>query len=135
MLVRFGHCCNPVPGDEIAGYITRGRGVTVHKADCVNILNCEPERRINVSWADEDMGAFSARLRIIAYDRPGLLGEITVYVSDAGAPVTAVSGRLNKNGTCIILMVVKVSSKEQLNQVLLKIRKRPDVIEAHRTAG
>ena len=135
MLVRFGHCCNPVPGDEIVGYITRGRGVTVHKADCVNIINCEPERRINVSWAEEDIGAFSARLRIVAYDRPGLLGEITVYVSDAGAPVTAVSGRLNKNGTCIILMVVKVASKEQLNQVLLKIRKRPDVIEAHRTAS
>ncbi|MGI6214603.1 MAG: RelA/SpoT family protein, partial [Christensenellales bacterium] len=135
MLVRFAHCCNPVPGDEIAGYVTRGRGVTVHKADCANIINSEPERKINVSWAEEELGEFNAKLRIIAYDHPSLLGEITVYVSDAGAPVTAVSVKLNKNGTCVINMVVKVSSREQLSQVLTKIRKRSDVIEAHRTAS
>ncbi len=133
MLVRFAHCCNPVPGDEIAGYITRGRGVTVHKADCANIINCEPERKIKVSWAEEEIGEFSVKLRIIAYDHPSLLGEITVYVSDAGTPVTAVSVKLNKNGTCAINMVVQVSSREQLNQLLTKIRKRSDIIEAHRT--
>ena len=81
MLVRFAHCCNPVPGDEIAGYVTRGRGVTVHKADCANIINSEPERKINVSWAEEELGEFNAKLRIIATTTRASLGEITVYVS------------------------------------------------------
>lgn len=135
MLVRFAHCCNPVPGDDIVGYITRGRGVTVHKADCVNAFNSEPERRVQVSWAKSDMGVFNASLRIIAYDHPSLLGEITVYVSDAGAPVTAVSVKVNKNGIVTIHMIVQVNSKEQLQQVLTKVRKRTDVIEAFRTAS
>ena len=98
MLVRFAHCCNPVPGDEILGYITRGRGVTVHTSDCVNAINSEPERAISVSWAEEGTGSFNASVRIVAYDHPSLLGEITVYVSDMGSPVTAVSMRSNRTG-------------------------------------
>jgi GTP pyrophosphokinase len=81
------------------------------------------------------MGVFNASLRIIAYDHPSLLGEITVYVSDAGAPVTAVSVKVNKNGIVTIHMIVQVNSKEQLQQVLTKVRKRTDVIEAFRTAS
>lgn len=135
MLVRFAHCCNPVPGDEIVGYITRGRGVTVHKSDCVNAINSEPERAIQVSWAEEGTGSFNAAVRIVAYDHPSLLGEITVYVSDMGAPVTAVSMRSNKNGTVTIHMVLQVSSKEQLRQTLLKVQKRSDVLEAYRSVS
>ncbi len=135
MLVRFAHCCNPVPGDEIVGYITRGRGVTVHKADCVNAINSESERKVQVSWAEQETGSFNASLRIIAYDHPSLLGEITVYVSDSGAPVTAVSVKLNRNGTCTIHMILQVAGKEQLQQVLTKLRKRTDVIDAYRTAS
>ncbi len=135
MLVRFGHCCNPVPGDEIVGYITRGRGVTVHKADCVNAINSEKERMVKVSWAEQDKATFNASLRIIAYDHPSLLGEITVYVADVGTPVNAVSVKVNRNGTCTIHMIIQVSSKDQLQQVLTKLRKRSDVIDAHRTAN
>lgn len=135
MLVRFAHCCNPVPGDEIVGYITRGRGVTVHKVDCVNAINSEEERMVGVSWAEEEAGVFNASIRIIAYDHPGLLGEMTIYVADTGTPVTAVSVRVNKNGTCTIHMVIQVSSKEQLHQVVLKLKRRSDVIDAYRTAS
>lgn len=135
MLVRFGHCCNPVPGDDIIGYITRGRGVTVHKSDCVNAINSEDERMVQVSWAEQDKATFNASLRIIAYDHPSLLGEITVYVSDVGTPVTAVSVKINRNGTCTIHMIIQVSSKEQLQQVLTRLRKRSDVIDAYRTAS
>ncbi|NLC32366.1 MAG: bifunctional (p)ppGpp synthetase/guanosine-3',5'-bis(diphosphate) 3'-pyrophosphohydrolase, partial [Clostridiales bacterium] len=135
MLVRFAHCCNPVPGDEITGYITRGRGVTVHKADCVNAINSEPERSIGVSWADEGTGIFNAAVRIVAYDHPSLLGEITVFVSDLGAPVSAVSMKANKNGTMTIHMVLQVGSKEQLRQAVSRIQKRSDVLEAYRSVS
>ena len=135
MLVRFAHCCNPVPGDEIVGYITRGRGVTVHKSDCVNAINSEPERAVRVSWAEEGTGTFSASVRIVAYDHPSLLGEITVFVSDMGAPVSAVSMRANKNGTVTIHMVLQVSSKEQLRQAVTRIQKRSDVLEAFRSVS
>ncbi len=135
MLVRFAHCCNPVPGDEIIGYITRGRGVTVHKSDCINAINSEPERAVRVSWADEGTGTFSASIRIVAYDHPSLLGEITVFVSDMGAPVSAVSMRANKNGTVTIHMVLQVMSKEQLRQAVMRIQKRSDVLEAYRSVS
>lgn len=135
MLVRFAHCCNPVPGDDIVGYITRGRGVTVHKADCFNIQSFETERRIGVSWAEEEKGEFSAGLRIIAYDHAGVLGELTVFVSDSDTPVTAVSAKMNRNGTINLHMIVKVSSKGQLNQVVTRLKNRADVLDAYRTTN
>ena len=135
MLVRFARCCNPVPGDDIVGYITRGRGVTVHKADCVNALYTEPERQVGVSWATENTGRFNTTLQIMAYDHDNLLGEITNYVQDTGAPISAISGKVNKNKTCTITMVVQVESREQLDTVLRRIQKRADVIEAFRVGG
>ena len=85
MLVRFAHCCNPVPGDEIVGYVTRGRGVTVHKSDCVNAINSEPERAIQVSWADEGTGTFNAAVRIVAYDHPACWAKSPSLCPDMGA--------------------------------------------------
>ena len=135
MLVRFAKCCNPVPGDDIVGYITRGRGVTVHKADCVNAQYTEPERKVNVSWAQEGSGRFNTTIHIIAYDRPSLLGELTVFVQDCGVPITAMSVKINKNKTCTIHMVVQVESREKLDQVLRRVQKRADVIEAFRAGA
>lgn len=132
MLVRFARCCNPVPGDDIVGYITRGRGVTVHKADCINAQHCEPERAVRVSWAEEGVGRFNTTIQVIAYDHPSLLGELTVFVQDGGAPISAMSVKISKNKTCTIQMEVQVESREKLDAVLARIRKRPDVIEAFR---
>lgn len=135
MLVRFARCCNPVPGDDIVGYITRGRGVTIHKTDCINALYTEPERQVGVSWAMENTGRFNTTLQVMAYDHDNLLGEITNYVQDTGAPISAISGKVNKNKTCTITMVVQVESREQLDAVLRRIQKRADVIEAFRVGG
>ena len=135
MLVRFARCCNPVPGDDIVGYITRGRGVTIHKADCINALYTEPERQVGVSWAMENAGRFKTTLQIMAYDHDNLLGELTNYVQDTGAPISAISGKVNKNKTCTITIVVQVESREQLDAVLRRIQKRADVIEAFRVGG
>ena len=135
MLVRFAKCCNPVPGDDIVGYITRGRGVTVHKADCVNALHTEPERAIPVSWANEDAGTFSANIQIICYDHTSLLGEITNYIEDMGIPLTAIAVKINKNKTCNITTTLQVKSREQLDSALLKLQRRSDVIEAYRSVN
>ncbi len=134
MLVRFGQCCNPVPGDEIIGYITRGRGVTVHKADCVNAINAEPERQINVSWAHEDTGNFNAGLRVIVYDSPNILGEMMMYIANAGTPVAAGSQEEVKKGMRRLHLVIQVTSKEQVRAVIARLQKRSDVLEAYRSA-
>ena len=135
MLIRFARCCNPVPGDDIVGYITRGRGVTVHKADCVNALHSEPERAVPVSWAAEELGVFSANVVIICYDHNSLLGEITNFIQDQGIPLTALSVKLNKNKTCTITATIQVKSREQLDASLMKLQRRSDVIEAYRSAS
>ena len=93
MLVRFAHCCNPVPGDEIVGYITRGRGVAVHKADCINALSFEPERMVEVSWANTE-SEFRAGLQIVAYDRDGLLADLAVLMGTMKAPIESVSAKI-----------------------------------------
>ncbi|MBE5775932.1 MAG: bifunctional (p)ppGpp synthetase/guanosine-3',5'-bis(diphosphate) 3'-pyrophosphohydrolase [Clostridiales bacterium] len=133
MLVRFAKCCSPVPGDDIVGYITRGRGVTVHKADCVNALHTEPERAVSVAWADSDVGTFTSNIQIICYDHPSLLGELVAFFDDVNLPITAMSVKVNKNKTVTITMTVNVVSREQLDNALKKLHRRSDIIEAWRS--
>lgn len=134
MLVRFARCCNPVPGDEIVGYITRGRGVTVHKADCLNATNSEQERMVEVSWADTEAGAaFNASIHIIAYDHVSLLGELALFIGSMDVPIMAVSAkRDDKRKTSVITMVIQVKSKDQLDKVLKLLQNRSDIIEIYR---
>ena len=135
MLVRFAHCCNPVPGDDIVGYITRGRGVTVHKSDCVNALHTESERAIPVSWAQSGAGSFAAHIQLICYDHPALLGELTAFVGEMNVPLTAMAVKLNKNKTCSITMTMQVTSREQLDSAIRKLQRRSDVVEAYRSVS
>lgn len=134
MLVRFARCCNPVPGDEIIGYITRGRGVTVHKADCINATNSEQERMVEVSWADTDASTtFNASINIIAYDHVSLLGELALYIGNMDVPIVAVSAKRDeKKKTSNIVMVIQVKSREQLDRVLGQLHKRSDIVEVYR---
>ena len=134
--VRFGKCCNPVPGDDIVGYITRGRGVTIHKADCVNAHSGEEERRVNVAWAEESSGQFEASIQVIAYDHVSLLGELAMYIGELNVPIRAVSAKVDdKKGTSTIGMTLSVSSREQVDKVIRQLQKRQDVIEVYRSAG
>ena len=137
MLVRFARCCNPVPGDEIIGYITHGRGVTVHKADCINATNSEQERMVEVSWADNETNAeFNASINIIAYDHVSLLGELALFIGNMNVPIVAVSAKRDeKKKTSVITMVVQVKSKEQLDQVFKQLHKRSDIIEVYRASS
>lgn len=134
--IRFGHCCNPVPGDEIVGYITRGRGVTIHKADCTNARSGEEERRVHVCWAEESSGQFEASIQVIAYDHVSLLGELATYIGELNVPIRAVSAKVDdKKGISTIGMTLSVSSREQVDRVIRQLQKRQDIIEVYRSAG
>lgn len=136
MLVRFAKCCNPVPGDDIVGYITRGRGVTIHKTDCVNAAAGEAERTVEVSWAEQNAGKFDACIQIIAYDHVSLLGELALFIGDMNVPITAVSAKSNpKTKTSAITLVIQVSSREQVDKVIRQLQKRSDVVEVFRSGS
>ena len=134
--VRFGRCCSPVPGDDIVGYITRGRGVTIHKSDCVNAINGEVERRVNVTWADTDTGSFCATMKVVAYDHAGLLVEIASCIGEMNVPIKAVSTQLDdKNHIATFRFVLEVKSRDQMDKVVKFLRRKSDVIDVFRTQG
>ena len=132
MLVRFARCCNPVPGDEIIGYITRGRGVTVHKADCINMIHAEPERMVEVSWNSAAESKFSAGIRIVAYYHEGLLGDLAVLIASMDAPIESVTAKAHKDGTATITLQVQTQSRAQLDKMIRSLQKRADIIEVFR---
>ena len=135
MLVRFAHCCNPVPGDDIVGYITRGRGVSVHRADCINLKDASMEglRMIEVTWNTGAASAFNADLQLIAYDRSGLIASLTTMLAGMNIPLMAISARSTKNKTSVINLTVEVKNKEQLATVMKQFEKNPDIIETYRS--
>ena len=134
--VRFARCCSPVPGDDIVGYITRGRGVTIHKAECVNAINGEKERQIDVAWADTDVGSFAASIKVVAYDHVSLLGEIATYIGEMNVPIKAVSAQAeDKTKTSTIKLVLEVHSRDQMDKVIKQLRKKSDIIDVYRTQG
>ncbi|MDD6050638.1 MAG: DUF5913 domain-containing protein, partial [Clostridiales bacterium] len=131
--VRFARCCSPVPGDDIVGYITRGRGVTIHKADCVNALSGEMERRIPVEWAEEDVGAFTASIRVVAYDKPNLLVSVASVFGDMNINIKTVSNSLDEKTRIVTFrFVVEVKSREQMDKAVKQLMKKTDVIDVFR---
>jgi GTP pyrophosphokinase len=137
LLVRFAKCCNPVPGDEIIGFITRGRGVTIHRADCNNFERNDdtPNRFIEVAWNIDKDQTFTTDIQIIAPDRKGLLGEVTILISEAKLVVTGVNAKITKNNVAIINLTIEIPNIDQLDKVINKIRSMPDVIEVKRMKG
>lgn len=138
ILVRFAKCCNPVPGDDIIGYITRGRGVTIHRADCTNFEKTEDanNRFIKVAWDNRGKQAsYASEIQIIAPDRKGLLGEITVLISEFNLIVTGVNAKLTKNNMAIINLQVEINDSEQLVKLIKKIQNMPEIIEVKRVTS
>ena len=135
--VRFGKCCSPVPGDDIVGFITRGRGVTIHKADCVNVLRGEAERRVQVAWADGDTGTgFCVSIKIVAYDHTNLLIELATIIGDANVPIKTVNTELDeKNRIATFRFVLEVKSREQMDKLVKLLQRKTDVIDVFRVQG
>ncbi|WP_088548921.1 RelA/SpoT family protein [Paenibacillus aquistagni] len=136
LLVRFARCCNPVPGDDIVGYVTRGRGVSVHRADCLNlpqeIEGEEAERIIEVEWEDSNEANYSVDIEITGMDRRGFLNEVLQVVSESKTNIAAVSGRSDKNKLALIHMTVLIRNTEHLQSVVEKIKRVKDVYTVQR---
>ena len=134
--VHLSKCCHPVPGDEIIGYVTRGRGITIHRTDCINVLNfpaVERERLIPAEWSDANSsGSFNAHIRVVANNRIGLLIDISAILTDAGRDVKFIDSRTDKNGKAILNFEFEVENKEQLVKIANKIRSVKDVLEVNR---
>ncbi len=134
-LVKLSKCCNPVPGDDIVGYITRGRGVSIHRADCKNLKDLfedEESRMIDVYWYTEKEVAYNVDIEVFANDRSGLLADIIAQISNAKTKLIAVNCRANKERIAITEVTVEVENLEQLNDVLKAIRKVDSVYEVKR---
>lgn len=135
LLTRMATCCKPVPGDDIIGFITRGKGISVHRRDCRNIkAEDEPERLVPLQWGRTSNQNYPVTIRVEAYDREGLLRDVATVVSEEKLNITGASVDTDKNGngTATILTTVELNSLQQLSRLLSKIEKIKDVISAAR---
>lgn len=140
MAVRFSKCCNPVPGDEIVGFVTRGRGMSIHRTDCVNMLHlsaAERERLIDAEWegAGDNGGQYLAELKMYAHDRQGLLMDISKIFTEAKLDVKSMNVRTSKKGTATLDMGFIVHGRDELNMVIDKLRQVEGVLDIERTAS
>ena len=133
LLVRFANCCSPIPGDEISGYVTRGKGVTVHRATCPSVLSEKDiERLIEVEWEVVAQQTYPITVRVEAIDRPGLLNDITNVVAEAKVNIVAASVTTHPDGTASLTATLKVTSLQQLSKVLGRIESVRDVTSVTR---
>lgn len=134
--VRFAKCCNPVPGDDIVGYVTMGRGVSVHRADCPNVKNSkENDRFLEVEWDVEKKASYSAEIQIRAIDRFGLLAEIALKMNEEGLSVISLNARTNRDRVVLVNMVLEIHDIDQLEGVINKIKKIRNVIDVYRVTS
>ena len=133
-LVKLSKCCNPLPGDEIIGYITKGRGVSVHRKDCVNVkdLLTEENRIIDVKWYEEAKENYNVTLEVLANDRKGLLVDILNTVKETKANLMGVSTKTTKERIAIMDIDLEVENIEELNKVIRNIKKVDSVYEVRR---
>jgi GTP pyrophosphokinase len=122
ILIKFGKCCQPVPGDPIIGYITQGYGVTVHRASCLNALRSSPERQIEVEWNTGAAESYPAKIQIVSYDRMGLLADLVGSISKLGANILNASSDTKENKTVESLFTIAVADTGHLNRILDAIR-------------
>ena len=136
LLTTMGKCCNPAPGDQIIGYITRGRGATIHRQDCPNVLrlrSSDRERIVRVDWGTQ-VHTYPVPIRISAYDRQGLMGDVSNLLNDEGVNIVDVKVAVNRS-LADLRLIVEVQDIAQLSKILTKLENVPNVTEAHRISG
>ncbi|MCG3089219.1 RelA/SpoT family protein [Sporosarcina cyprini] len=136
LLIRLSKCCNPIPGDEIVGFITKGRGVSVHRADCPNVHTAEEEDRlIDVEWAVSPTSTkkeFQVDIEVTAFDRQGLLNEVMMVVADTKTPMVAVSGKADRDKIARINMTIKITDIAHLQRIVDRIKQIRDIYSVQR---
>ncbi|MCQ2520105.1 MAG: bifunctional (p)ppGpp synthetase/guanosine-3',5'-bis(diphosphate) 3'-pyrophosphohydrolase [Lachnospiraceae bacterium] len=138
--VRFSKCCSPVPGDEIVGFITRGRGISIHRSDCVNLASLPEHDRVRIieaEWQHQEStsGKFPAEIRIYATNRNGLLADISRVLTENNIGIISLSTRTNKQEMVTMVTSFEIESKEELTRIVDKIRSVPSVVDIERTRG
>ena len=136
MVVRFARCCTPLPGDDLIGYVTRGRGVSIHRKDCPNIgdLLMDPERVVRAEWANNAKSSYTATIQVVADERTGLLMDVSQVLAGMNISITAMTAKVDKANQSIIQIQLSfdVSSTEQLNNIIKSMRKVRSVKEVYR---
>ncbi|MDO5713196.1 MAG: bifunctional (p)ppGpp synthetase/guanosine-3',5'-bis(diphosphate) 3'-pyrophosphohydrolase [Tissierellia bacterium] len=134
--IRFAKCCNPVPGDEIIGYITMGRGVSIHRMDCTNIAqNDDKSRYIDVSWDTGESGSYSAEIEVRAVDKSNVIGDIANRINDSKVELTSLSAKTTKDNVLIINIILEIHNIEELGRLIKKLKKIKNVLEAYRVSA
>jgi GTP pyrophosphokinase len=132
ILVRFGKCCQPVPGDSITGYITRGYGVTVHRTTCVNAMTMNPERQIEVEWNQEMSETYPVRIMVRSIDRVGLLADVAAIISKGGANILSANTQTKENQTVDSFFTLSVQGTDHLNRVVESLKQVKQVLTVKR---
>lgn len=133
-LIRFSRCCSPVPGDEIVGYISRGRGVCLHRADCHTLKSLEKERLVEAHWINKSSeNTFGATIQIVMEDKVGAFAEMTKIIAAEKLPILSINARKDRNKNAIAVVTVEISNHEQLNQLIIRLEALPYTIKVFRT--
>lgn len=133
MLIKYAHCCNPVPGDEIVGFVSRGRGVTIHRADCKSIINLDADRIMKLSWNDESEDEnFVASIKLLVKNVSGILANVANKIAEQKINITSISSHNTKDDKTIIDVDVAIKSKEELNNLMSKLKNIANVYEVTR---
>lgn len=140
--VRFSKCCSPVPGDEIVGFVTRGRGISIHRTDCMNIMNLpeiDRNRLIDAEWQQEEVaengGKYLVEINIYANNRNGLLADVSRALTEKNIDILALNTRVSKQGTATIMINFEISGREELQRIMDKLRTIESILEIERTTG
>jgi GTP pyrophosphokinase len=135
ILGKRARCCNPVPGDDVIGFVTRGRGIMIHRRDCGHVTETpEPERLVEIDWGPDAGERHTVDVEIRAHDRPGLLRDLSNLVSTAGVNITSARAEGNKGGFGWVRLSLELSSAEQVVKILQRIAHHRDVLEVRRLA-
>ena len=133
MLIKFAHCCKPVPGDDIIGFVSRGRGVTIHRADCKAIKSMDADRLMPLTWnRDKSETNYQANIRLVVKDKSGVLANIANKLAEEKINIASISSKPAKDGNTIVDVVVSILNKNSLDTLMKKLKNLPDVYEVFR---
>lgn len=135
LLVKFAHCCNPVPGDDIVGFVSHGRGVIIHRKDCPNVLGLEDDRLQPAKWTGETETGFIAGIKIIATDEGGVIAFITLEISALKLSVTNINGRIDKTGKAVFDISVRLNKRSDIDLLINHLKKDKRIIDVYRTTN
>lgn len=136
LLIHFAGCCSPIPGDDIVGFVSRGRGVVVHRKDCPNITNIEAERLLPAEWINQENGArYNAHIEVRAADQGVILSVVSLVAADMRLAITSVNGRLDKNRSAIVEVCVSLTKKEDIETFIKKVKGDSRIFDVYRTTG